>query len=510
MFKRWIILVGMVLLVSSVVYAQEEIVLEPFTDENYGIEAVKPEGWSQVGPGLYARGSSATDIALVALQSAPVNVDLLWGSLLPQFGLDEVPESVGTYETDTFTWTLHQFEVAAVNGAFDISTAEGDGVTYLVLLQATPDEYEALHETVFLPILDSYTTLEADEEDVPYIVEEVTFDNCDITLSGTLTIPDVDGQHPAVVMMTGSGGQTRDEIVVPGFPIFKLIADHLTREGIAVLRYDDRGVGKSEGDILAAGLFDFASDGKAAVAYLQTRDDINSDQVGLFGHSEGGAYSAILGADPDSGIAFIVSMAGIGVSGADVLLLQNELILAASGEATEEVIAERIAQMEVILPLVIERDFDEFARVIDELAREEWASSADELREATGLEDVEAYVEWALERNLSAYQNEAMITLLGYDPVPDWEQTTVPVLGLFGELDLQVDPDQNLPPMQAALEAAGNEDITFVVLDKANHLFQEATTGNIDEYSELPPEFVEEFLPLVTDWLHERVDVVVE
>ncbi len=510
MFKRCIALVAVLLVFSSAVYTQDEIVLEPVTDENYGIEAVKPRDWSQVGPGLYSRGSSATDNTLVALQSAPVNVDLLWSSLLPQFGLEEVPESLGTYETNYLTWTLHQFEVPSVNGMFDLSIAEGDGVTYLLLLQTTPDEYEVLHETVFLPILESYAPLAAEEEDVPYVVEEVSFENGDITLSGTLTIPDVEGQHPVVVMMTGSGGQTRDEIVVPGFPLFKLIADHLTREGMAVLRYDDRGVGKSEGDILAAGLYDFASDAQAAVAYLQTREDMNPDQVGLFGHSEGGVYAAILGADPDSGIAFIISMAGIGVSGADVLLLQNELILEAEGEATEEEIAQWVSEMEIIIPMLIERDFDAFARAIDDLARQNWETLTDEEREELGFDDMEAYVEWTLKRNIDTYQNEAMITLLGYDPAPDWAQTTVPVLALFGELDLQVDPDQNLSPMQAALEEAGNEDVTFVVLEKANHLFQEATIGDPAEYAELPPEFVDEFLPLVTDWLHERVDVVTE
>ena len=120
--------------------------------------------------------------------------------------------------------------------------------------------------------------------------------------------------------MSGSGAQDRDEMVMPGFPIFRLIADHLTRQGIAVLRYDDRGTGRSTGNYAAASVQELASDAQAAVDYLKTRDDINPDQIGVFGHSEGGIYAAMMGANPESGVAFIVAMAGPGVDGKAILL----------------------------------------------------------------------------------------------------------------------------------------------------------------------------------------------
>src|SRR5262249_55548976 len=153
------------------------------------------------------------------------------------------------------------------------------------------------------------------------------------------------------VLMTGSGPQNRDEAVIPGFPIFKRIADFLTRRGLAVLRYDDRGVGQSSGDYTSATIQDFAADGKAAVAYLRARPDINPAQVGVLGHSEGGLYAAMMGADPDSGVAFIVSVAGSAVSGRDLLLHQNELVLRGAG-VSNQLIQSQVDFLKAVFPLL--------------------------------------------------------------------------------------------------------------------------------------------------------------
>lgn len=324
---RTILVFVLLALMSTVAYAQETTFV-PFSDDTYGIQGLVPEGWqSQNNTTIYARAATGSDLTTLIIQSAPLTIDSLWPLIMPQFGLDAVPESTGTYSTDAFDWTLYNFDYSQGNLSveFDLGLAEVGGKTYLVVLQSLPDEYDALHESVFLPVLDSITLLE--EEAVPYGVEDVTFTNGDVTLAGTLTLPEGEGPHPALILMSGSGPQDRDEVVVPGFPIFKRIADHLTRNGVAVLRYDDRGVGESQGDYKSTSIYDFAADGEAAIAYLQSREDINPDQVGVMGHSEGGVYASIIGANPDSGAAFIITMAGPAVDGKAILLRQNELIL---------------------------------------------------------------------------------------------------------------------------------------------------------------------------------------
>jgi uncharacterized protein len=488
-------------------FAQGPITLVPFNDPAYGVEGLLPEGWAKAAPGIYMRGESQSDSAVLAVQAAPLSADELFTALLPQFGLTEVPDVSGETETDAFAWSDYAFEVESPLGALALrlSLAERDGTTYLVLLQASPDEVEALSEAVFEPVREALRPTAADEEPVPYIVEEVTFENGDVTLAGTLTLPEGDGPHPAVALMTGSGPQTRDEIVVPGFPIFELIADHLTRHGIAVLRYDDRGVGESTGDYQAASVQDLASDGQAAVAYLRSREEINADQVGVLGHSEGGIYAAMLGADPDSGVAFIVSLAGTAVNGLDMLKEQNRLIMAAAG-LPEDVIDTQLAYLDSAYPLVQARDWDGLEQLTYDTTLEQWDLLSEEEQAGLGG-DAEAYARQATDSFMAGYAAEWFATLLEYDPGEDWARTTVPVLAIFGGKDTQVSAAQNLPAMESALVAADNQDFEIVTLPEANHLFQTADTGGLEEYGTLPPAFTPDLLPTISDWLLERVTV---
>ncbi|MCA9905300.1 MAG: alpha/beta fold hydrolase, partial [Anaerolineae bacterium] len=283
-------------------------------------------------------------------------------------------------------------------------------------------------------------------------------------------------------------------------------ADHLTRNGIAVLRYDDRGVGQSGGDYNASSIYDFAADGEAAIAYLKTRDDINPDQVGVLGHSEGGVDASIIGANPDSGAAFIISMAGTAVDGQAVLLRQNELIMQ-SGDATDAQIQSQLDFLNSIFAPVAERDWETVGDLVHQHVMAQWDMLTDEERAATGAADAEAFAQREMDSFLQGYATESFATFLEYNPGAGWAQTTVPVLGIFGSLDLQVDAEQNAGPMEAALSEAGNEDFTVVTIEGANHLFQAAETGSVAEYISLPKEFTAEFLPTVTDWLLAHVDV---
>lgn len=502
-----IFLIFALLALTSLVAFAQDVTFVPFSDDTYGVQGLIPEGWQSLNDTtVYARQSTASDLATLIIQSAPLTIERIWPLLLPQFGLDAVPESTGTYTTDAFEWVLYNFDYTQgdLTVEFDLGLAELSGTTYLVILQAAPDDYDALHESVFLPVLDALRLLE--EEEVPYLVEDVTFNNGDITLAGTLTLPDTQGQHPAVVLMTGTGPQNRDETVVPGFPVFKLIADHLTRNGIAVLRYDDRGVGQSGGDYNATSIYDFAADGEAAIAYLKTRDDINPDQVGVMGHSEGGVYASLIGANPDSGTAFIISMAGTAVDGKELLLRQNELLMQ-SGAATDEQIQAQIDFLNSIFAPIAERDWDAVAERVRQQVTAQWDMLTEAEQTATGAPDVETFAQRETDSFLQGYANESFATFLEYNPGDGWAQTTVPVLGIFGSLDLQVDAEQNAGPMEAALSEADNTDFTVVTIEGANHLFQAAETGSIAEYVNLPKEFTAEFLPTVTDWLLARVDV---
>jgi pimeloyl-ACP methyl ester carboxylesterase len=483
---------------------QAAITLKPYTDTTFGLTSVVPEGWTDVGNGLYRRLNSDTDVTLIGQQAVPLAADKVMPMMLPQLGLTEAPESVGTYQSAALNWTLYKVDVKAPTGtvAVDFALAEDKtaGKTYIVLLQTTPDEYDALHETVFQPVLEAlapYT--EPAAEDVPYAQEEVTFENGDVTLAGTLTLPEGDGPYPAVVLVTGSGAQDRDETIGAMKP-FRLIADGLTRAGVAVLRWDDRGVGKSTGDFETATTADFASDATAAIDFLLTRDDINPDQIGLLGHSEGGDVAAMLGATNEN-LAFIISMAGPAVSGADVLLVQNKRILEAEN-APEESIKAQLDFLPELFEKIQAKDTEAIRQLTHDAVLEQVKLLSEDQRKKIG--DLEAYANQQADSAVTTYNNDWFRFFLTYNPGEDWAKTTTPVLAIYGKLDVQVDADQNAPAFEAAMKEAGNTDYQLTILPKANHLMQEATTGSPTEYGTLKQEFTPDFLPTIIDWLTQQ------
>lgn len=487
----------------SSTFAQADITLTPFTDDAFGFSGVAPDGWTQLAPGVLARNQSATDVARLLQQTAPVSAETIASSLTTQLGLQAPPESVGTQQTAALTWTLYKVDVNAgtTTIAVDFAVAQGEGKAYLVLLQASPEEYESLHALVFLPALDALTPLMPSEstEEVPYIQEEVTFPNGDISLAGTLTLPEGDGPFPALVLVTGSGPQDRDESIAPIAAIkpFRLIADALTRSGVAVLRYDDRGVGESTGDFASATTADFAADASAAIHYLLTRDDINPDEIGLLGHSEGGSVAAMLAANHPN-LAFVISMAGIAVNGRETSLFQNahsldlqgitgdakDAILSAVEEAFDRIVADDPASAQQII-------YDAMLAYFQSLPEDQ-------------VGDPETAAQQAATQQSTAFSSPWFRFYLAYNPAEDWAKTKIPVLAIFGGLDTQVDAALNAPAFEAALQQAGNPDYTIVTLPNANHLMQEAVTGEVSEYGTLKQEFAPDFLPTITEWVLER------
>jgi len=340
-------------------------------------------------------------------------------------------------------------------------------------------------------------------EVLDYLEEEVTFNNGDITLSGTLTLPLYPGKHPAVVMITGSGPQNRDEEIY-GFKIFKIIAEQFTNNGIAVLRYDDRGVGGSTGNISKSTTEDFAGDVIEAVKFLQSRDDIRHDQVGLCGHSEGGIIAPLV-ASKDKDIAFIILVAGTGVTGEEIIIKQTRLILEAEGETNEDIKKSLEEQKELFGYISSGKKEEEIIAEIKKQTLENFDELPDEIKES--IVDKEEYAETSAKVKYEQLSSPWMTYFLSYDPVPALEKVTCPVLLIFGELDLQVPVTQNEQSMVDALIKGGNKDYGVKIFPNANHLFQTAITGSPSKYAELPKEFVPGFLDFMTKWMLDRVSV---
>jgi hypothetical protein len=317
----------------------------------------------------------------------------------------------------------------------------------------------------------------------PYLTEEVTFPSAadGVTLAGTLTLPPAGAKkHPAVVLISGSGPQDRDEQLM-GHKPFWILADHLSRRGFAVLRYDDRGFGKSTGRFSTATSTDFSHDAEGALNYLKARPEVDPKRVGFIGHSEGGLIAPMIAARrPD--VAFIVLIAGTGVPGKEVVAEQARRILKASGMADSAVETNAAIQQKIFEILKQEPD-DAAARKLI-------------LEAMAGQPNAEA----TARSSASAWFREFAF----YDPAPALEKVKCPVLAVNGELDLQVLPDQNLPPIEAALKKGGNKDFQLVRLPKLNHLLQTAKTGLPAEYGQIEETMAPAALETIANWLAKR------
>jgi pimeloyl-ACP methyl ester carboxylesterase len=329
----------------------------------------------------------------------------------------------------------------------------------------------------------------------PYKDEEVSFSNPEagITLAGTLTVPPSDGPFPAVVLITGSGPQDRDEALL-GHKPFLVLSDYLTRQGIAVLRYDDRGIGKSTGKFGGATSVDFASDARAAVAYLKSRKEVQAEKIGLIGHSEGGIIAPMVAAESND-VAFIVMMAGTGVPGDELILKQAELITGAMGKSEKEVQQQQDLNRKIYD--LVESGKDS-ATVAAEL-RTLLLSAAD----STARKDTQV-TNATINAQIAQVTSPWFKYFLAYDPRPTLKKVRCPVLVINGEKDLQVPPKQNLPEIEAALREGENSDFTIREIPGLNHLFQSATKGTPDEYGKIEETISPTALKLMGDWILEK------
>ncbi len=332
----------------------------------------------------------------------------------------------------------------------------------------------------------------------PYREEEVAFDGVSdgVHLAGTLTLPEGEGPFASVILISGSGQQDRNETIFNHQP-FLVLADALTRRGIAVLRVDDRGVGGSKGEVAKATTRDFADDVRAEIKYLKSRAEIDPQRIGLMGHSEGGLIAPLV-AEDSKDVAFLVMLAAPGVTGEEILYRQGELIARAMG-ADDAAIAQQRSIQELFFAVVREGlDAQATEAKLREVVKVAFAKLPEEDR--AKLESQQEL----LNQQIQVVQSPWFRFFLTHDPRPTLGKLRCPVLALNGEKDVQVDPKQNLPELEKAFAAAGNTEVTLQELKGLNHLFQSCETGALSEYGQLTETFSPEALQIIGDWVVKR------
>lgn len=383
-------------------------------------------------------------------------------------GANGIPLSAVTAQEKAFSFTI-----PAIGGSYKGTlNAAGDGIdgTWSQGAGSLPLSFKRTAEAV------DTSKPQDPKKPYPYDEREVTFENSaqGNKLAGTLTLPKGAKGVPAVILLSGSGPQNRDSALFGHRP-FLVLADHLTRKGIAVLRYDDRGIGGSTA-VPRSTTLDFAKDALAAVEFLKKEPAINAGRIGLIGHSEGGMIAPVA-ASQSKDVAFIVMLAGPGVPGEQVMYEQAAAIIRANGGGDDQVAANRAVQEKLFA--IVKSDLDD-------------AAAREKIREAVGANQANmAGTPWF----------RAFVTL---DPREYLRKVACPVLALNGELDLQVLPKQNIPEIEKALKEGGNKDFKASVLPKLNHLFQTAGKGTMDEYSRSEETFAPLALNTISDWILEK------
>ena len=332
-----------------------------------------------------------------------------------------------------------------------------------------------------------------------YTSEDIYFTNYradSIKLAGTLTLPKIKKNPLVAILISGSGPQNRN-VELKGHKPFLVIADYLTNNGIAVLRFDDRGTDESEGDFKTATSFDFATDVEAAIAYLKTRTDVNTEKIGLIGHSEGGLIAPIVAANPKNEVAFIILLSGPGVNGAKILETQSRRAGELAG-TPEAVLIENEKLAHMIYGIILS-EHDE------EVIKSKITKSLNDYKFKNPLSILAPYItDTMIEQQISVLKSPWLLNFIRTEPKDFLQKTTCPVLALNGSKDFQVLPKINLEGIKKGLEIAKNEDVTIMELEGLNHLFQTAETGSIQEYSTIEETFSPTALEIIKDWILER------
>ncbi|WP_412985835.1 alpha/beta hydrolase family protein [Pontimicrobium sp. IMCC45349] len=328
----------------------------------------------------------------------------------------------------------------------------------------------------------------------PYYEEEVSFNNEHIKLSGTLTLPKKEGKWPVVVLISGSGPQDRDETFANHKP-FLVLADYLTRKGIAVLRYDDRGFGKSTGNFADGTTKDFATDVLSAIEYLKTRKEIDVKNIGLIGHSEGGIIAPMV-ANWTNDVSFMVIMAGTGIPGSEISLIQSKTMRpfpVPDEQAYEQAVREAIS---------IAASHKDLSVVKKELTIHYNKTIVPILKPLVGTDEKVTKIV----KDLVAMRTTKWVRFFyNYNPADEFRKTKIPIFSLNGSKDTQVEAKLNQEGIKNALISGGNKNFKILELENLNHFFQECKTGTMDEYSTIEQTIAPIALNEITSWLLEQI-----
>lgn len=334
----------------------------------------------------------------------------------------------------------------------------------------------------------------------PYKTEEVKIEDKEhnVTLAGTLTIPDYEKNYPVVIMVTGSGPQNRDEELFMHKP-FLVIADYLTRHGIAVLRYDDRGFGESVGNYNLSTTKDFAQDALNVVNFLRNHKNIDKNNVGIIGHSEGGIIAEMLASDKKNKINFIVLLSAPGVPTSELMLDQNK----------------DISRLNKIDPKIIERNYKLNSELYQVIKTENNNVNANKklqqvFNKYTKDLTKEQLEEQGLTKNfINSIIFQSLTPWFKYfikiNPADYLQKITCPILALGGSNDLQVRANKNLKAIKDNTSKNGNKNVTVKELPELNHLFQHSKTGLPQNYKDIEETFAPEALKIISDWINKTV-----
>lgn len=326
-----------------------------------------------------------------------------------------------------------------------------------------------------------------------YEIKEITFENKSdkVTLAGTLTIPKNASAVSVVIMITGSGPQNRDEEIM-GHKPFWVIADYFTRNGIAVLRYDDRGIGKSTGNFSSCTSEDFARDAQAAVDFLKTYPGIDQKKIGLAGHSEGGLIAPMV-ATKNKNVAFIILLAGPGLTGEEILLLQSELLARADSTPEDEI--KHSVEMNKNIYEIVKKNKD------NTIAAKKIREYFEEVKKNMTKEEKEELSMMVVESSIRQVLTPWFRYFLTFDPRKTLKKVSCPVLALNGGKDLQVPPKEDLKSIAECLKNGKCKIHTEKEFPGLNHLFQHCTTGSVSEYSKIEETFAPEVMEEMKNWI---------
>lgn len=412
--------------------------------------------------------------------------------------LDSPDQGAKGIPVDTTTFADGQLDIAA----------KALGLTYSAELVENKFSGIFIQGGMNLPLEMSREAIEKPEQNrpqepqapFPYFSEEIDFENAEagIVLAGTLTLPEETGNYPVVVMISGSGPQDRNEELA-GHKPFLVIADYLTRNGIGVLRFDDRGTGDSKGDFKTATSEDFASDVQSAVSFLKTQPAVDKDNIGLIGHSEGGIIAPMVAAKTDD-VGFIILMAGTGIPGSQIMAMQGKLIGKAAGQSDEVVERSAVIRQRMIDMALESKDIVTLRADMTSYLKEE-----SQKPESKSLMPEGTDVDQLIKGQVDFMATPWMVYFLRHDPAKVLSNVACPVLAINGENDLQVPAKENLSAIENALKKGGNTKVMVKELSGLNHLFQESETGSPSEYGSIEQTFSPVALEVMSEWILKQV-----